>query len=108
VLGRANIFGARVSLTRQGNDGDAPPPPFIMDGRHPEQPPRRAAQPISSADSGECSVAARWSWAALGLSSRRFVVAATASYIVFRPDLEIPHQSTGGVFWRLHRASSYA
>ena len=51
---------------------------FIMDGRHPERPPRRAAQPISSADSGERSVAARRSWAAPGLSSGRFVVAAAA------------------------------
>jgi hypothetical protein len=53
-----------------------------MDGRHPEWPPRRAALPISSADSGERSVAARRSWAALGLSSGRFVVAATANYCV--------------------------
>ena len=52
-----------------------------MDGRHPERPPRRAAQPVSSADSGERSVAARRSWAAPGLSSGRFVVAAAAIYI---------------------------
>jgi hypothetical protein len=42
---------------------------FIMDGRHPERLPRHAAQPISSADSGECSVAARRSWSAPGLSA---------------------------------------
>ena len=78
VPGRANIFGARVSLTRQGNDGDAPPPPFIMDGRHPEWLPRRAALPISSVDSVERSVAARRSWAAPGLSGGRFVVAAAS------------------------------
>ncbi len=40
-----------------------------------------------------------------GLSSGRFVVAAEAIYIVFRPNLEKPHQSTGGVFWRLCCAS---
>jgi hypothetical protein len=56
-------------------------------------------------DSGEHSVAARRSWVAPGLSSGRFVVAAAANYIAFRPNLEIPHQSTGGVFWRLHCAS---
>ena len=75
-----------------------------MDGRHPERPPRRAAQPISSADSGERSVAARRSWAAPGLSSGRFVVADAAIYTVEGQILEIPHQSTGGVFWRLHCA----
>jgi hypothetical protein len=48
-----------------------------MDGRHPEQPPRRAAQPISSAESGERSVAARRSWAAPGLSSGRLAAAVT-------------------------------
>ena len=58
-------------------------PPFIMDGRHPERPPQREAQPISSADSGESSVAARWSWAAPGLSSGRFVVAAAALGILW-------------------------
>ena len=57
-------------------------PPLLMDGRHPERPPRRSAQPISSADSGEHSVAARRSWAAPGLSSGRFVVAAAANYSV--------------------------
>ena len=40
-----------------------------MDGRHPERQPRRAAQPISSADSLERSVAARWSGAAPGMSA---------------------------------------
>jgi hypothetical protein len=60
------------------DNGDAPPPPFIMDGRHPERPPQRAAQPISSADSGERSVVARRSWAAPGLSSGRFASAAAA------------------------------
>jgi hypothetical protein len=55
---------------------------FIMDGRHPERLPRRAAQPISSADSGERSVAARHSWAAPGLSSGSFVVAAATIYCV--------------------------
>jgi hypothetical protein len=47
---------------------EKPPPPFIMDGRHPERPPRLAAQPV----------AARRSWAAPGLNSGRFVVAAAA------------------------------
>ena len=81
-----------------------------------ERPPSRAAardaaQSISSADSGERSVAARWSWAAPGLSSGRFFVAATAIYSVFRRNLEIPHQSAGGVFSRgsvvpyMHRIS---
>jgi hypothetical protein len=42
---------------------------FIMDGRHPQRRPRRAALPISSADSGERSVAARWSWVAPGMSA---------------------------------------
>ena len=60
--------------------GDAPPPPFITDGRHPERPPQRAVQPISSPDSGERSVAARWLWAALGLSSGRFASAAAAIF----------------------------
>ena len=78
-----------------------------MDGRHPEQPPQRTAQPISSADSGERSVAARRSWAAPGLSRG----CTAAIYIVFWPNLEIPHQSTGGVFGgsivlHMHRISS--
>jgi len=59
---------------------------------------RDAAQSLSSADSGERSVAARRSWAAPGLSSGRFFVAATAIYSVFRRNLEIPHQSAGWVF----------
>jgi hypothetical protein len=54
------------------------PASFIMDGRHPEWLPRRAAQPISSAHSGERSVAARWSGAAPGLSSGRFAAVVTA------------------------------
>ena len=39
-----------------------------------------------------------WLLAALGLSSGRSASAATAIYSVFRPNLEIPHKSAGGVF----------
>jgi hypothetical protein len=35
----------------------------------------------------------------------RFVVTNTAIYTVIGRILEIPHQSTGEVFWRLHCAS---
>jgi hypothetical protein len=35
----------------------------------------------------------------------RFVVASITIYTVKGRILEIPHQSTGGVFWRLHCAS---
>jgi len=73
---------------------NCPPPPFIMNGRHQERPPRRPAQSISSADSGERSVAARWSWAARGLSSGRFAVAGTCFCTVWGRILEIPPQST--------------
>jgi hypothetical protein len=45
-------FGPGSALIFTVDDGDTPPPPFITDGHHPERPPRRAAQPISSADSG--------------------------------------------------------
>jgi hypothetical protein len=45
------------------------PASFIMDGRHPEWQPRRAALPISSVDSVQRSVAARRSWAAPGMSA---------------------------------------
>jgi hypothetical protein len=83
---------------KQANDGVPTPASFIMDSRHPEWLPQRAAQPISSADSGERSVAARWLWSAPGLSSGRFVVADAAIYTVIGRILEIPHQSTGGVF----------
>ena len=72
-----------------------PPPPFIINGRHPERPPRRPAQSISSADSGERSVAARWSLAARGLSSSRFAVADTCFCTVWGRILEVPRQSTG-------------
>ena len=43
-------------------------------------------------------VAALRLWAAPELSRGRFASAATAIYSVFRPNLEIPHQSAGGVF----------
>ena len=75
------IYSA-ISHTKQRQRWRTSARVFIMDGRHPERPPRRAAQPISSADSGERSVAARRSWAAPGLSSGRFVVAAAAIYSV--------------------------
>jgi hypothetical protein len=48
---------------------------------------KRAAQPISSADSGERSVAARWLWAAPGLRSGRFASAAAAIYTVYTPNI---------------------
>ena len=51
-------------------------------------------------------VAALRLWAALELSRGRFASAATAIYSVFRPNLEIPHQSAGGVFERLRCALS--
>jgi hypothetical protein len=54
---------------KQANDGVPTSASFIMDGRHPEPPPRRAAHSISSADSGERSVAARRSWVAPGMSA---------------------------------------
>ncbi len=76
------FFGMAFAASNLAHTKTSFPPPFIMDGRHPERPPRRAAQPVSSADSGERSVAARRSWAAPGLSSGRFVVAAAAIYSV--------------------------
>ena len=51
------IYSA-ISQTKQRQRWRTSARVFIMDGRHPERPPRRAAQPISSADSGERSVAA--------------------------------------------------
>ena len=75
-------FIARFLETKQRQRWRTSAASFIMDGRHPERPPWRVAQPISSADSGERSVAARRSWAAPGLSSGRFVVAAAAIYCV--------------------------
>ena len=42
-----------------------------------------------------------------GVECGRFVVADTAIYTVKGRILEVPHQSTGGVFWRLH-CDSYA
>jgi hypothetical protein len=99
--GRALLFSGQVVLSAlifTVDDGDTPPPPFIIDGHHPERPPRRAAQPISSADSGGRSVAARWLWAMPGLSSGRFVVAATSITLCIGGMMEIPNQSTGGVF----------
>jgi hypothetical protein len=77
-LSPTHFFWRTQSNTRQNNLRWVPSSsPFIMDGRHPEWPPRRAALPISSADSGACSVAARWSWAASGLSSGRFAAIVT-------------------------------
>ena len=40
-----------------------------------------------------------------GAECGRFVVASVTIYTVKGRILEIPHQSTGGVFWRLHCAS---
>ena len=61
-----------------------PLPPFIMDGRHLQSGRRDAsAQPISSADSGERSVAQRGGHGRQpGLSSGRFVAADAAIYCV--------------------------
>ena len=67
-----------------------------MNGRHPERPPLRAAQPISSEDSGGRSVAARWLWAAPGRSSGRFVVAAASIYTVYRSNIG----NTPSISWR--------
>ena len=65
--------------------------------QHGEQSARRrgVTQSTSSADSADGSVAARRSWAALGLSSGHFAAAGSVIYHVFRPNLEIPHQSAG-------------
>jgi hypothetical protein len=59
---------------KQANDGVPTPASFIMDGRHPERRPRRAAQPISSADSGERSEAAQRPWAALLSPPQQFTL----------------------------------
>ena len=56
---------------------------FIMDDRHPERQPRRAALPISSADSGQRSVAARWSWAAPGMSAAA-LLSLTQQFTVYK------------------------
>ena len=106
VNGRENTSSFLASSFGPENNGqnstqnkatmvNRPPPPFIMNGGHPERPPRRPAQSISSEDSGERSVAARWSWAAQGLSSGRFAVAGTCFCTVWGRILEVPRQSTG-------------
>jgi hypothetical protein len=78
-LSPTHFFWRTHTNTRQnnGNDGVPSSSPFIIYGRHPERPPRRAALPISSADSVERSVAARWSGAAPELSSGRFAAVVT-------------------------------
>ena len=113
------FFGGRLPLkiysailhTKQRQRWQTSAASFIMDGRHPERPPRRAAQPISSADSGERSVAARQSWAAPGLSSGRFVVAAAAIYIdlgrIWKYPINQQEECFGGsVVLHMHRISS--
>ena len=68
--------------------------------QHGEQSARRrgVTQSTSSADSADGSVAARRSWAALGLSSSRFASAAAAIYSVFRPNIgNTPSISRRGV-----------
>jgi hypothetical protein len=82
----AQIYSA-ILHTKQRQRWCTDPASLIMNGRHSEWPPRRAALPISSVDSGQRSVAARRSGAAPGLSSGRFVVAATAIYSVYRSDI---------------------
>ena len=104
------IYSA-ISHTKQRQRWRTSAASFIMDGRHPERPPRRAAQPISSADSGERSVAARRSWAAPGLSSGRFVVAAAAIYIdlgrIWKYPINQQEECFGGsVVLHMHRISS--
>ena len=104
------IYSA-ISHTKQRQRWRTSARVFIMDGRHPERPPRRAAQPISSADSGERSVAARRSWAAPGLSSGRFVVAAAAIYIdlgrIWKYPINQQEECFGGsVVLHMHRISS--
>ena len=76
----AQIYSA-ILHTKQRQRWCTDPASLIMDDRHTERQPRRAALPISSVDSGERSVAARRSWAAPGLSSGRFVVAAAVIYL---------------------------
>ena len=53
------------------------------DGRHSERQPRRAAQPISSADSGGRSVAARRSWMAPGMSAAA-LLSLTQQFTVYK------------------------
>jgi hypothetical protein len=91
----ALIFGACKHKTKQRQRWCTDTCLIHMDDRHPEWQPRRAALPISSADSGKRSVAARRSWVAPGLSSGRFVVAAVTIYCVQGRILDIPHQSAG-------------
>jgi hypothetical protein len=69
VPGRARFFSARKHKRKTSQRWRTVAHLVHHDGRHSERQPRRAAQPISSADSGERSVAARWSWAAPGMSA---------------------------------------
>ena len=66
---RGNIFGAHKHKRKQRQRWCTDACLIHMDGRHPEWPPRRAALPISSADSGGRSMAARRSWVAPGMSA---------------------------------------
>ena len=100
----AQIYSA-ILHTKQRQRWCTDPASLIMNGRHPEWPPRRAALPISSLDSGQRSVAARRSGAAPGLSAAALLSLTQQFTVYIGRILDIPHQSTGGVFWRLHCAS---
>ena len=78
-----SVYKTQVENKNKATMVYRPPPPFIMNGCHPELPPRRAAQPISSADSGGRSVAARRSWMAPGMSAAA-LLSLTQQFTVYK------------------------
>ena len=90
----AQIYSA-ILHTKQRQRWCTDPASLIMNGRHPEWPPRRAALPISSLDSGQRSVAARRSGAAPGMSAAALLSLTQQFTVYIGRILDIPHQSTG-------------
>ena len=78
----AQIYSA-ILHTKQRQRWCTDPASLIMNGRHPEWPPRRAALPISSLDSGQRSVAARRSGAAPGMSAAA-LLSLTQQFTVYK------------------------
>ena len=86
------VLGALKHSGKQGNDGERPPPHSSWTAAVT----RGATNLISGLRGTFCGSAAVVGCS--GAECGRFVVAAASIYTVYQVELEIPHQSAGGVF----------